>query len=371
MKQKLLLFFILLAFYAPAQTTVVDSIFYGGIYRTYRLYVPAVYTAGTAVPVVLNLHGYTSNAVQQQYYGSFMAIADTADFLVLHPNGTNTVGGQFWNAGYGPSPDDIGFLQALLDSVALQYTVDEDRVYTVGMSNGGIMSYYMSCELYDRFAAMGSVTGSMTTLMYSACNPARPVPVIEVHGTSDGTVPYNGGSGFVHMDTVIKFWAQHNHTNLTPVVYNYPNIATGDFCTATEYAYLNGDMGSEVVLVKITGGGHTWPGAPVDIGVTNHDMDASIRIWQFFMRFKRSQFVSVQENEREKTVINVYPNPVTGLLTVKGAPGTTAVEVYNLQGNRVYTGSSTGPMFTLDVSAWTNGVYCIRVGGAVNRFVKQ
>src|SRR6218665_4015641 len=86
-------------------TTVVDSILSGGLYRQYRLYLPASYDSTKSLPLVLNLHGYTSNAIQQQFYSNFMPVADTANFLVVHPEGTALAGSLFWNAGIASTPD--------------------------------------------------------------------------------------------------------------------------------------------------------------------------------------------------------------------------------------------------------------------------
>lgn len=370
LKSKFLLFLLGIGGWASAQTTIVDSIFHGGMYRNYRLYVPAIYSGAQPVPLVLNLHGYTSNASQQQLYGNFMPIADTANFLVVHPNGTNPGTGQFWNAGFTSSPDDIGFLETLMDTLSAQYNINQDRIYTTGMSNGGIMSYYLSCGLYNRITAMASVTGTMTNVMYATCNPPGPIPVMEIHGTADGTVPYNGSSTSMHIDSVIKFWRLHNTTDASPVVIPYANTSTTDGCTATEYAYLNGTMGSEVVLVKINSGGHTWPGAPVDIGVTNHDFSASIRIWEFFRRFEKSQFVGINEKTASGNILNVYPNPVSGTLTIEGTKAGENMFVYNLQGLMIYTGKTADGKSTIDMGSFVPGLYTIMVGSGTSRIVK-
>jgi len=122
MKNKIfvpLLFSIIsLSTFSQAGVTIVDSITSGGIYRKFRLYVPSVYNGAVAVPLILNLHGYTSNALQQQAYSNFMPIADTANFLVVHPDGTNGVGGQYWNAGFGGTVNDVQFMSDLIDSLS-------------------------------------------------------------------------------------------------------------------------------------------------------------------------------------------------------------------------------------------------------------
>lgn len=362
--------FLLLGFRSMAQVTVTDSIYSGGIYRHYRLYVPAIYSGSQPVPLILNLHGYTSNAFQQQYYGSFMAIADTANFLVVQPDGTDPGTGQFWNAGFAGSPNDMGFLENLIDSLSAQYNIDQDRVYSTGMSNGGIMSYYLSCGLYERITAMASVTGTMTNLMYVGCNPPGPMPVMEIHGTADGTVPYNGSATSVHIDSVIKFWRIQNMTDASPVVLPYPNTSLTDGCTATEYAYLNGLNGSEVILVKITGGGHTWPGAPVDIGITNHDFSASVRIWQFFRKFSKSQLTGIREEVTDRNKKLLYPNPAGERVFVKGVKEGESFVVYDALGKTRLLGV-VGANGVMDIAVLNKGVYYISLGGFSYQLVKQ
>src|SRR5437868_5054858 len=94
-----------LFYFGQSGTTVVDSIISGGIYRKFRLYVPAIYNGSKKVPLVFNLHGYTSNAFQQQLYSNFMPIADTANFLMVHPDGTAPLGSPFWNSGITTLPN--------------------------------------------------------------------------------------------------------------------------------------------------------------------------------------------------------------------------------------------------------------------------
>lgn len=363
MRRILLLSLLLLQLSASSQTTIVDSIYHMGGYRNYRLYVPASYDGSQAVPLVLNLHGYGSNALEQEFYGDFRPIADTANFIIVHPNGLAPLGTTLWNAGYyAGAPYDLDFMDKLIDSLSASYNINQNRIYSCGMSNGGIMSYHMACNLNERFAAIGSVTGSMTSSMYGTCTPPQAIPVIEIHGTSDGTVPYSGGSGFAHIDSVVKFWSNFNACDPIPVVINYPDVVTSDLCTATEYLYANGTSGAEVVLVKITSGGHTWPGAPISIGVTNRDFDASIRLWQFFMQFDKSNFTSTINHAENSSQPLLFPNPSTGLLNIRGLQHEAMVKVYDISGKLVQTFKCAEGHSTIDLTALMAGMYTVTVG---------
>jgi polyhydroxybutyrate depolymerase len=293
-----------------AQPLVTGSINFGGISRDYRLYVPATYNANTPVPLVFNLHGLGSNNQQQEFYGDFRAIADTANFIIAHPNGTlDGSGSRFWNAlGSGSTVDDLGFITALLDHISTQYSIDPDRVYSTGMSNGGFMSYDLACFRSQRFAAIASVTGTMISPRLSACASTHPMPVMQIHGTADGTVPYAGGGGLVGVETLVNYWVQYNNCNPTPAVTQVPNISTTDGSTAEHYVYSGGTSGSSVELYKVLGGGHTWPGAVFNTGVTNQDFKASIEIWRFFSRYRLSDLATSIE-DREALAFSMGPNP--------------------------------------------------------------
>lgn len=366
-----ILFLSFAVFQASAQTTIIDSIFNGGVWRNYRVYIPAMYTGASSVPLVLNLHGYTSNAIQEEFYADFRPIADTANFILIHPNGTDPGGGQFWNGYTMSSPNDVGFIEALIDTISTQYMINANRVYTCGMSNGGIMSYYLAWKLNDKFAAIGSVTGSMTNFGLSTCVPPDNMPVIEIHGTADGTVPYNGDGTFAPIDSIIDFWADYNNCNPIPTVIPYANTATSDGCTATEYAYTGGTNGSEVVLVKVTGGGHTWPGAPVTIGVTNQDFDASIRLWQFFMKFDKSQFIGINEQETKKTSINVYPNPVYDHIIFETEKTGHDLYLNDVAGRIVFQTRIIASTQKIDLSFLTKGIYFGVYADQTIKLIKQ
>lgn len=316
-----LIVFVSILFSSKAQTTVIDSIYVGGQYRSYRLYVPAIYTGAIARPLILNLHGYTSNAQQQQLYSNFMPIADTANFLMVYPNGTYSSGQRFWNAGISSSlVNDIAFLSALIDSLDLTYNINLNRVYSCGMSNGGFMSHTLACELSNRITAIASVTGSIFTTQYGTyCHPQRPIPVMQIHGTSDPTVPYAGNmsQGMMPIDSVVKYWVTKDNCNPVATFSNVPNTNTADGCMAEHYQYNGGTDGSTIELFKIIGGVHAWPGFPYGGAGTNLDINASVEIWRFFNKYTLSMLTSIDENEAFTNSLSIYPNPANSVLNFK------------------------------------------------------
>jgi len=282
-----LIAFIGLSFAVTSQQTITATITHDALQREYILYVPANYTGSAAVPLVFNFHGYGSNATEQMWYGDFRSIADTANFIIVHPNGMlDGNGTTHFNVGWGGSTiDDVGFTGALLDSISADYNINADRIYSTGMSNGGFMSYHLACQLSDKIAAIASVTGSMSPVTYNACNPQHPTAILEIHGTSDGTVPYTGASFSKPVSDVLDYWVNFNNSNTTPTVINVPDINTSDGSTVEHLLYYGGDNDVTVEHFKITGGGHTWSGSAFGGAGTNYDIDASVEVWKFFMRY--------------------------------------------------------------------------------------
>ncbi|HIA37246.1 MAG TPA: T9SS type A sorting domain-containing protein [Flavobacteriales bacterium] len=275
------LFLIGSCFTANAQTY---SFVHDSVSRSYIVHLPPSYTPCNTYPLVINMHGYGSAAAQEQFYTEMDAVADTANFIVVYPNGV----ANSWNSGqtwsYNQGIDDVSFISALIDTIAANYSIDTTMVYACGMSNGGYMSYRLACELENKIAAIASVTGVMSDSIYNNCQTDRPVPILHMHGTADPTVAYNGTPGNTAVETGIDWWVQNNNCPGTPTITNIPDLSMTDGCTVDKYFYGPCDFASEVVLFKIIGGEHTWPGVSIIIGVTNQDIDGSGEIWKFFRR---------------------------------------------------------------------------------------
>jgi polyhydroxybutyrate depolymerase len=347
-----------------AQTTDSGSFNYDGEARSYQIYVPAAYTPGTAVPVVLNLHGYGSNNTQQMAYGTFKAIADTANFLILAPLGIpDGTGTAHWNANWGTGVDDIGFINALLDTISNNYSVNQNRIYSTGMSNGGFMSLTLAGQLDNRIAAVASVTGTMSTLQIPENTVTRPVPVMQIHGTNDPTVAYNGDAYFISVDSVINYWVGHNNCNTTPVFTAIADVNTSDGCTAELYEYLGGDNGAEVVQYKVIDGAHTWPGAPVTLGVTNQDFNASVVIWEFFNKYEKSSLVSVNELSNDEKWFNlISENPTDGFIKFQALDSELYdVIIMDINGKQVSRIENQMDVSSVNFSSQVAGIYLVQL----------
>ncbi len=343
--------------------------------REYIIYFPANYDSTISVPLVLNFHGYTSNANEQIYYGNFQPIADTAGFLIVAPQGTRDFSNiTHWNVGWGGSTvDDVSFANALIDSMIAKYNVDPNRVYSTGMSNGGFMSHQLACELSDRIAAVASVTGSMTEAKLAACNPQHPTPVMQIHGTADFVVPYNGQSPWTApVDSVVAYWARYNQCELPPLETDLQDINPNDGSTVRLFQYRNGTNGAEVELYKVFNGGHTWPNNQFISAGTNFDFDASLAIWQFFAQYDLEGLRNSTSIEVEQTPkIRLYPNPALNEISVLRSRNTPRnYQISDLTG-KVWL---SGVLMTEDKISLQDleaGVYVFSIDGTHSRFVKQ
>ena len=335
-----------------SQTIEIESFEYDGEMRQYRLYIPAMYDGSQAVPLVFNLHGYGSNNVQQEAYGDFRPVADTANFIIVHPQGlTDDLGTTHWNCFETSSVDDVGFLSALIDTIYNNYNINGNRIYSTGMSNGGFMSYKLACLLSGRIAAVASVTGSITPIEYDDCITNHPMPVMQIHGTEDPTVPYEGSFLFMPVEDVVDHWVTFNECNPDPIETDVPDTDPTDGCTATHYLYDNGLLGSTVEFYKIDGGEHTWPGSEYVTGVTNNDFNASAEIWRFFSQFTLNELTSsVEETENVAELFSIYPNPSTTDQTQIRffTDGQKMITIHNAMGQVIYQNQTTNQLMEIN-----------------------
>jgi polyhydroxybutyrate depolymerase len=277
---------------------------FGGLVRTYYLHVPPGYLSGQATPLVFSLHGGTGTAGQQAAMTQLHAKSDSAGFLLIEPEG---YGGAFnlqtWNSGNccGPAMnagvDDVGFVNAMIDTTSADVCVDAKRVYSTGHSNGGMQSHRLACDLSDRIAAIAPNSGGigdvnqnvMPSVQAYTCAPTRPVPVFHMHGDADTCYRFNGGVGtgfsttnFISIPTTIAGWVARNGcSNTTSVTYQNSG--------ATCLTYQGCAQGADVTLCTLRGHGHAWPGgttyglAAMCGGVQSTDLIANDALWDFFV----------------------------------------------------------------------------------------
>lgn len=186
--------------------------------RPARVVSPEAYDGVTPTPLLILLHGYTATADLQDFYFQLSARVDEDDFLLLLPDGTvDSSGNTFWNArpDSWETVDDVGYLMGLVDEMTELWQVDPARVYFLGHSNGGYMSYRMACEHPDRIAGVLNFAGLSPYSDETLCTPAMPVSMLHVHGTEDDSVPYAPQDGRLGAVQVAELWAERAGCDVT------------------------------------------------------------------------------------------------------------------------------------------------------------
>lgn len=355
--------FMLISISSIAQTN--GTIIHNGLTRNYIVYIPASYQPGNSWPLVFVLHGFTQSSATIMNVSGFNAIADTGNFIVAYPNGV----GNAWNTNSGmtggSSADDIGFIGALADTLHSLYNIDLNRVYSCGFSAGGYMSHRLACEAPRCYAAVASVAGTMSNAAYAACSPSRPTPVMQIHGTSDFIVSYNGSiAGGKSVDDVIALWSTSNTCATPPVVQLLPDINTQDNSTVEKSVYSPCSSNVRVELYKVIGGGHQWPGTTAllgGLGAINRDINASAEIWNFFSGFSCPVAASVADQHTVPTPEFSISNSATSVI-VSFANTTNQqfeIELYDLSGKALLRKMCSG-FFELQREKWPSGTYLIR-----------
>jgi polyhydroxybutyrate depolymerase len=285
-----------------------------------------------------------------------------------------------WNSGfqtpYNSSPDDVGFISKIIDTLADLYNINLNRVYACGMSNGGFQSYRLACDLENRIAAIASVTGNISTLTALNCVLDRHIPVLHIHGTQDPLVLYGGEPGYKSVEETINFFLTENQCSMIGDTVAYPNTNTTDSSTVERIHYASCGSGAEVMFYKITGGGHTWPNAYIDFiyGPTNRDFDASQEIWDFFNRFTLTG-PTASEKVKEDLEVSIYPNPGNGnyeLQITDYKPGEpSGLEVLDIAGRKIFAQQLTFSSTKINLSFLTKGVYFLKVEGKEQLFTRR
>ena len=287
--------------------------------RSYRLYVPAGYQAGVPTPLMINFHGGGGSGQGIMNGSQMNLIADQHTVLVAYPDGIARpldLGTSTWNAGgccgfaQQQNVDDVGFTRALVTEIGQRFTVDPERIYATGLSNGAVLSHRLACELAETIAAIAPVAGGMTLGGgFTACQPSRRISVIEFHGTTEDNYPYEGGVGsdsdtginHVPIPTIIAEWLTRNGIDPGTKASTYQSgIETCETYSASTGEEVTLCTARPPVKVKVggviyDGGGHAWPGGlkseNPDADVPTKDISASAAMWAFFTRHPKTPFL--------------------------------------------------------------------------------
>ena len=269
---------------AQAKGTINGGMTYKEIDREFILYVPSSYDSSSKQPLVFNFHGYGSNANEQMNYGDLRSQADANGFILVHPDALDDISGRsYWNmGGWSVSiHNDLEFIDNLINLLMDKYSINAERIYSTGMSNGGFFSFHLACNLNASFAAIASVTGSMSYETYGDCNARKPTPVLQIHGSIDTVVPYSGIESIMKpVRDVMDYWKVNN--GCEDFVLSQPELLPGTTSWTETYLYDNCLNGTQNIHLYVQGAGHIWPGS---IYERINDPNSSQKIWEFFSKY--------------------------------------------------------------------------------------
>ena len=258
------------------------TIEHGGVTREYILYIPSSYDNSIPSPLVINFHGYGGCAKEHlDYAGDLNSIADNENFIIAYPQAVATTKDDVsWNPEdhgiQNIQENDVYFTEQLISAISSDYTVDSSRIYSVGYSNGGMMSYGLACSRPDMIAAIGIMSGIM---LPQACNTNEYTSVIHFHGIDDNVLPYDGNQDYQSISEVLDFWLDQNNipeSSLVSTQLNNSDVQRDE--------YTGGLENTSVVLYTINNeygepGGHVWFQDQID-GVSPNQL-----LWDFLSNY--------------------------------------------------------------------------------------
>lgn len=266
--------------------------------RTYTVHVPASYTGATPVALVIGLHGGGGSAENFAQTSRLSAAADEHGFIVVYPNGVSSG----WNDGRRAilqlatrlNIDDVGFLTALIDALEARYNID--RVYMVGISNGGMMTLRFACERAERLAGLMTVVANMPDTVYESCHPSQPVPALMIFGEADPIIPYAGGAigqgsrrgdigVVVSAAQTLAAWMNANECAGAGDETALPDLVDDE---TRVYLTTPENCAAPVAFYRVENGGHGYPGDNLPrlrqalTGILTQDIDATELFVEFF-----------------------------------------------------------------------------------------
>lgn len=271
-----------------------------GVERNYLVHLPPSNKMDKSLPILFHLHGGggTAEGTPALTFGRFNELSNRDGFIVVYPNAIE----KNWNDGrksnkvkaWKENVDDVGFIVAIIEELKKKYNIDSNRIFTTGMSNGGLMSTRLVCDRSDIFRGAAILTAQISEDYIPHCNPIQPTAIMIMNGTADKIVPYDGGEikvlgskrgAVIPTDKFVDFWKVKN--GCTSEISTTIQDKKEDGTSVTINEYKNCKNRGSLVHYKIEGGGHTWPGGKQYLGVglvgkTSREINACEVIWDYF-----------------------------------------------------------------------------------------
>ena len=369
-----LLIFITCLSASSAQGYISGTIENDGLTREYSIYVPASYDGTTNFPLLFNLHGGGGTNSVWQASSDMRPIADTADFILVYPQARPdpSDGNSFnWISKVPGTFDDVPFFSSLIDTIASNYQIDQNRIYACGYSLGGDMTFELGCKLNNRIAAIAPVARTMQANPNSFCSPVHPTGVLTILGTDDLTSPYNGIvfggiEYYISAAATHSYWATYNLCN--PVA-----IMSTVSSSVERYTWSNASGCAYVEELKVIGGGHDWPGS-----FGNMTIDANSEIWQFVSRYDINGIIgectlptAINDMNSSPVHFNVFPNPFDNQITIEADfSSVKEFTIYNLLGEIMMTGQLNSDVNSINLSSLAPNVYILNIENQSIKLIK-
>jgi|AGTN01.1.fsa_nt_gi Poly(3-hydroxybutyrate) depolymerase len=278
-----------------------QTILFQGMERTFQVYSPPTVDRTKPSPLVFLFHGGGGSGSQAEFTYKMDECARSKKFIVVYPDGLH----KQWNDGRptaNPRIDDVGFVQAIIDTLKTQMKIDERFIFSSGMSNGAMFSHHLGLHLSQSIKAIGTVAGEITVGDENV-KPTKPVSVLSIHGTDDELVPINGGfvvspkgGRVTSQNDTFKKWQSYNGgasgsakiSVIPPTKYSLQGTTFVPIQTPATVTTVKTKSGSTCTRVTVQNAGHTWaghvtPGLTGKDGITAINFDATEMISQFFM----------------------------------------------------------------------------------------
>ncbi len=356
------------------QTNVYDSIYVGGLWRTYLIHLPTNYSTSTNYPLVLAFHGGGPLGYQSiQYQSRLSQKADSSNFILVYPEGVKIAGNRTWNAGGCCAPstnlniDDVGFVNSLLNNLFTNRPIDTTRVYATGFSNGSLLCYRLANQLSNRFAAIAPVAGD---LMYYPWNPSKEVPIISFHSYQDLNVKYYGGVTIGATGTY--FPPQDSMFNIISSNYSCSILKDTLYHNTNQYNHLkySNCLCNSVIEQYISyDGEHSWPDGLSSVGVTvSSQFSATYLMWQFFQNYRTNCITSEINEINNRENLRIYPNPFKNKISLINTTGFENYILLNAMGQVIWTGKN---IEQKDFLYLPNGLYFLKVENRILKLIKE
>lgn len=373
-------------FYLLSQENIIDSLEHQDLKRYFTVHLPPKYESSEQNPLVIFLHGGNGNMLSAQGSTRFNQVSNKNSFVIVYPQGyvETEEDSYIWADGRNTRADqeginDVGFINKLVDSLIIDFRINPKRIYICGFSNGSFLTQRIAFQGNSKFAAMGTLGGTMQEEFRTNRNPGKAIPMIYIFGEADPFVPYNGGpvagtatkpvSGILES---VEFWRNNNNCRdeLEPI--DVENKVKNDNSTVRIYEYGDCDCDANVKYYEVLGAGHTWPGVELEdyeeiAGETNEDINASEELWKFFNKYELCLTNSIVKNEFQ---FDLYPNPAREILLISGVRKGEGVEIKDTNGRVIAQLTANSENLSFFISNLDSGLYFVRSGKIIRKFIK-